>query len=169
MITVYGIKNCDTCRKARKWLDAEGIAHEYHDFRADGLDKKTLSGWVATLGWETLLNRRGTTWRKLPESERDGLTPDSATALMLEHPTLIKRPVFDTGSDTLVGFSSTEQTALKQAGSGSLTLRSSYSAGPATGAGSASTPDVSVRFECEAAGINMPHRMMSAASAIRKP
>ena len=115
MITLYGIKNCDTCRKARKWLEAEGIAHSYHDFRERGLDEKTLSAWVTAVGWETLLNRRGTTWRKLPEADRDALTPDSAAALMLENPTLIKRPVFDTGGAFLVGFSETEQEALKQA------------------------------------------------------
>ena len=116
MITVYGIKNCDTCRKARKWLDAQGIEHRYHDFRTDGLEEKPLSAWVAALGWETLLNRRGTTWRKLPEAERDGLTPASAASLMLKNPTLIKRPVFDTGGAYLVGFSEAGQDALKQAG-----------------------------------------------------
>ncbi|MDA0991892.1 MAG: ArsC family reductase [Verrucomicrobia bacterium] len=116
MITVYGIKNCDTCRKARKWLDAEGIEHRYHDFRADGLDETTLSAWVSAIGWETLLNRRGTTWRKLPEADRDGLTADNAAALMLANPTLIKRPVFDTGGAYLVGFSKAVEDALKQAG-----------------------------------------------------
>jgi arsenate reductase len=116
LITIYGIKNCDTCRKAREWLEAEGIEHRYHDFREDGLDKKSLSTWVAAVGWESLLNRRGTTWRNLPEADRDGLTPDSAAALMLDNPTLIKRPVFDTGEAYLVGFSDAEQAALKQAG-----------------------------------------------------
>ena len=116
MITIYGIKNCDTCRKARKWLDAEGINHSYHDFREDGLDEKSLSAWVEAVGWETLLNHRGTTWRKLPEEDREGLTQDSAAALMLKNPTLIKRPVFDTGGTYLVGFSAAEQMALKQAG-----------------------------------------------------
>ena len=83
MITVYGIKNCDTCRKALKWLDAENIEHEFHDFRADGLGEKTLSAWIKGVGWETLLNRRGTTWRKLPEVDRDTLTPDSAAVVAL--------------------------------------------------------------------------------------
>jgi arsenate reductase len=115
LITVYGIKNCDTCRKARKWLDAQGIEHQYHDFREDGLDNKSLTEWVKTVGWETLLNRRGTTWRKLPEAAREGLTPDGATALMLDNPTLIKRPVFDMGGSYAVGFSKTEQESLKQA------------------------------------------------------
>jgi Spx/MgsR family transcriptional regulator len=116
VITVYGIRNCDTCRKARKWLEDEGIEHRFHDFRADGLDRKTLAGWVNELGWETLLNRRGTTWRQLPETDREGLAPDSATALMLQHPTLIKRPVFASGGGTLVGFTKAEMAALKAAG-----------------------------------------------------
>lgn len=116
MITLYGIKNCDTCRKARKWLTAEGIAHQYHDFREDGLDAKDLRGWIAALGWETLLNTRGTTWRNLPRADRENLTPDKAAALMLANPTLIKRPVFDAGGKYLVGFSSAQQDALRQAG-----------------------------------------------------
>jgi Spx/MgsR family transcriptional regulator len=114
VITVYGLKNCDTCRKARQWLAEEGIEHRFHDVRADGLDRTTLDGWVAALGWETLLNRRGTTWRQLAESERDGLTPAKATALMLAHPALIKRPVFDIGGTYLVGFSKSEMAALRQ-------------------------------------------------------
>lgn len=113
MITVYGIANCDTCRKARRWLDGEGIAHRFHDFRADGLDAKMLAAWVTALGWETLLNRRGATWRNLPEAARDGLTPATATALMLRHPTLIKRPVFAAGGAVLVGFSKAEMDTLK--------------------------------------------------------
>lgn len=116
MITVYGIKNCDTCRKALKWLASEGIEHQFHDFRVAGLEKEPLARWVGALGWETVLNRRGTTWRKLPEADREGLTPDSATALMLHNPTLIKRPVFDTGGSCMVGFSDSEQAALKEAG-----------------------------------------------------
>ena len=115
MITVYGIKNCDTCRKALKWLKSENIEHTFHDFRIDGLAENTLSTWVDTIGWETLLNRRGTTWRKLPETDRDGVTGDTAAALMLENPTLIKRPVFDTGAAQFVGFSEAEQDVLKKA------------------------------------------------------
>ena len=116
MITLYGIKNCDTCRKARKWLESEGIEHRFHDFRADGLENDTLASWVDALGWETVLNRRGTTWRKLPEADREGLTADKASALMLDNPTLIKRPVIDTGGTYMVGVSEAEQTALKKAG-----------------------------------------------------
>ena len=116
MITIYGIKNCDTCRKARKWLSAQNIKHKFHDFRADGLDEKTLAAWIDAVSWETLLNRRGTTWRNLSEAAREGLTSVSATALMRENPTLIKRPVFEVGGACLVGFSTAEQAALKQAG-----------------------------------------------------
>jgi arsenate reductase len=116
LITVYGIKNCDTCRKALKWLNNEGLEHRFHDFRVDGLEKEPLEAWVGALGWETVLNRRGTTWRKLPEADRDGLTTDSATALMLDNPTLIKRPVLDIDGTYRVGFSDAEQKALKDAG-----------------------------------------------------
>ena len=115
VITVYGLRNCDTCRKARKWLAEEGIEHRFHDVRADGLDRTTLTGWVAALGWATLLNRRGTTWRQLPESDRGEPTPASATELMLAHPALIKRPVFDLGGEYLVGFSKSEMAALRRA------------------------------------------------------
>jgi Spx/MgsR family transcriptional regulator len=113
LITVYGIKNCDTCRKARKWLTDNNIEHRYHDFRADGLEPSTVKGWVADVGWEKLLNRRGTTWRKLAEADREDMDADKATRLMAENPTLIKRPVFDLGDRRLVGFKSAEQEALK--------------------------------------------------------
>lgn len=112
MITVYGIRNCDTCRKALKWLAAEGMEHRFHDFRADGLDAARLRGWVAELGWERLLNRRGTTWRKLPEADRAEIAEADAIRLMAAQPTLIKRPVLDTGNARMVGFSDTERDAL---------------------------------------------------------
>jgi len=104
MITVYGLKNCDTCRKARQWLDGQGIAHRFHDLRADGLDETTVAGWVTELGYETLLNTRGTTWRGLPEAARANVDAAKATRLMHAHPALIKRPVFDLGGKRLVGF-----------------------------------------------------------------
>ena len=113
MITVYGIKNCDTCRKALKWLTAEGIEHRFHDFRVDGLDTGALAAWVDTAGWEKLLNRRGTTWRNLSDAEKDGIDEAKAQTLMAGNPTLIKRPVFETGDQVLVGFSNAEQAALK--------------------------------------------------------
>ncbi|OOG27187.1 ArsC family reductase [Thioalkalivibrio denitrificans] len=104
MITLYGIKNCDTVKKARKWLDDHGVDYRFHDIRADGLDMKRLNAWIKAVGWETLLNRRGTTWRKLPEAEREGIDARRAAALMLAHPTLIKRPVIEHGEQVLVGF-----------------------------------------------------------------
>ena len=113
MITVYGIRNCDTCRKAIKWLAAEGIAARLHDVRAEGLDPERLDAWIDALGWEALLNRRGTTWRKLPASDTDGVDAARARALMLEHRALIKRPVFDLGGRYLVGFKDAEKAALK--------------------------------------------------------
>ena len=116
MITIYGIKNCDTCAKARKWLTAEGIEHRFHDFRVDGLDQETVAGWAAELGWEVLLNRRGTTWRKLPDAEREDVDGNSAAKLMTDNPTLIKRPVFDLGPSRVVGFTDDTRAALHQAG-----------------------------------------------------
>jgi arsenate reductase (glutaredoxin) len=115
MITVYGIKNCDTCRAARKWLDEEGLAHRFHDFRADGLDSQTLAAWTTSLGWEALLNRRGTTWRNLPEADREDIGPESAVKLMLANPTLIKRPVFDLDGAFVVGFKEAEKARIRQA------------------------------------------------------
>ncbi len=104
MVTLYGIKNCDTVKKARAWLDAQGIAYQFHDFRKDGLTADVLEKWDALLGWEALLNKRGTSWRKLDESQREGVDRDKALALMLEHPSLIKRPVLETEAKTLIGF-----------------------------------------------------------------
>jgi len=109
---LYGIPNCDTVKKARKWLAGEGVAVEFHDFRKDGLDAGQLAGWCDRLGWERLLNRRGTTWRKLPEEQRDGVDASRAIALMLEQPALIKRPVIEYGDHLLVGFDAAALTAL---------------------------------------------------------
>lgn len=112
-LKVFGLKNCDTCRKARKWLDAEGVEYGFHDVRADGLNADDLRAWVGALGWEALLNRRGTTWRGLPDDVKDGVDEAKATALMLEHPALIKRPVFDLGGDYVLGFAAKQQEELK--------------------------------------------------------
>jgi Spx/MgsR family transcriptional regulator len=105
MVTLYGISNCDTVRKARAWLDGHGVSYQFHDFKRSGLDEPQVQGWVAELGWETLVNRRGTTWRGLPEPERDRIDEESAIRLMVEHPSLIRRPVLDTGEARHVGFS----------------------------------------------------------------
>ena len=101
---LYGIPNCGTVKKARAWLDAQNIEYRFHDFRKDGLDLALLEQWEAALGWETLLNTRGTTWRKLDESQREGVDRAKALALMLAQPSLIKRPVVDSGTKTLIGF-----------------------------------------------------------------
>ena len=105
MVTVYGISNCDTIKKARRWLDNAGIGYRFHDYRKDGLDQKQLESWVDELGWESVLNRRGTTWRKLPEAQKNTISRASAIALMLEQPAMIKRPLLDTGSEQVLGFS----------------------------------------------------------------
>lgn len=105
MITLYGIKNCDTVRKARAWLDARGIAHAFHDYKTAGIDAARLAGWADELGWERLLNRAGTTFRKLPDADKEGLDRGKAIALMLAQPSMIKRPLLDLGDRRLLGFS----------------------------------------------------------------
>ena len=108
MITLYGISNCDTVRKARKWLEANQLEHQFHDFRRDGLSAEQLSDWCKAVGIDTLLNKRGTTWRQLPASERDGLDDAGLLALMLKHPALIKRPVLTYADGCHVGFKENE-------------------------------------------------------------
>ncbi|WP_441242217.1 ArsC family reductase [Tardiphaga sp. 768_D3_N2_1] len=103
-ITIYGIKNCDTMKKARVWLDSHGVAYSFHDYKAEGIDKARLQRWAKEVGWETLLNRAGTTFRKLDDSAKEGLTEAKAIALMLEQPSMIKRPVLDLGGKLVVGF-----------------------------------------------------------------
>ncbi|WP_298745318.1 ArsC family reductase [uncultured Brevundimonas sp.] len=102
--TLYGIPNCDTVRKARTWLDRRGVAHGFHDYRKAGIDRARLEGWVAEHGWETVLNRAGTTFRKLSDGDKAGLDAAKAIDLMLAQPSMIKRPVLDLGDRTLVGF-----------------------------------------------------------------
>lgn len=102
--TLYGIKNCDTIKKARAWLDAQGVAYAFHDYKASGIDGATLAKWVDEHGWETILNRAGTTFRKLPAADREGIDAGKAIALMSAQPSMIKRPVLDLGGRTLVGF-----------------------------------------------------------------
>jgi arsenate reductase (glutaredoxin) len=104
MITLYGIKNCDTVKKARAWLDARGVAYAFHDYKSAGIDAARLRGWAAELGWDKLLNRAGTTFRKLPDADKQDLTEDKAVALMLARPSIIKRPVLELGDRPLVGF-----------------------------------------------------------------
>jgi arsenate reductase (glutaredoxin) len=101
---IYGIKNCDTMKKARAWLDGHGVTYEFHDYKAAGAPKEKLKAWTSELGWETLLNRAGTTFRKLPDAEKEGLNERKALALMLEQPSMIKRPVLEIDGKVLVGF-----------------------------------------------------------------
>ena len=105
MITLYGIKNCDTVKKARRWLEQAGIEYAFHDFREDGLSEDAVSAWIAELGWENLVNRRSTTWKQLDAAQREAMNGDSALAAILKHPTLIKRPLLDVGHERLTGFS----------------------------------------------------------------
>ena len=103
-ITIYGIKNCDTMKKARAWLESHGVTYSFHDYKTEGIAKDRLKTWCDELGWETLLNRAGTTFRKLPDADKEGLNERKATALMLAQPSMIKRPVLDLGGKLLVGF-----------------------------------------------------------------
>ncbi|HTS39188.1 MAG TPA: ArsC family reductase [Xanthobacteraceae bacterium] len=104
-ITIYGIKNCDTMKKARAWLDGHKVAYEFHDYKTSGIDKKRLEAWTKKVGWERLLNKAGTTFRKLPDKDKTGLTEKKALALMLAQPSMIKRPVLElSGGKLLVGF-----------------------------------------------------------------
>jgi Spx/MgsR family transcriptional regulator len=103
-VTIYGIKNCDTMKKARAWLDAHRVAYDFHDYKAAGIAPAVLAGWAREIGWQTLLNRAGTTFRKLPDKDKEGLTEKKALALMATQPSMIKRPVLAAGDLLLVGF-----------------------------------------------------------------
>lgn len=107
-LTLYGIPNCDTVKKARRWLEAAGVPHAFHDFRKDGLDPAKLQAWIDAIGWEKLLNKAGTTFRQLPDADKAGLDAGKAKALMLAQPAMIKRPVVEAGDGVSVGFSADE-------------------------------------------------------------
>jgi len=102
--TIYGIKACDTMKKARTWLDDHGVKYAFHDYKVKGIDRAVLEGWAQAVGWETLLNRAGTTFRKLPDADKSGLDETKAIGLMLNQPSMIKRPVLDVGGKLIVGF-----------------------------------------------------------------
>ena len=104
MITVYGIPNCDTMKKARKWLDANGVKYEFHDYRKQGVPENKLNAWVKEVGWDRVLNKRGTTWRKLDDSVKENIDQTQAINIMLENPSIIKRPVLESGDTLLIGF-----------------------------------------------------------------
>jgi arsenate reductase len=104
-ITIYGIKNCDTMKKARAWLDQHGVEYAFHDYKSAGIERAQLERWAKKVGWETLINRAGLTFKKLPDKDKAGLTEKKALALMLNQPSMIKRPVLDLGGGKLlVGF-----------------------------------------------------------------
>ncbi len=104
-IVLYGIRNCDTVRRARRWLDRHGIAYRFHDLRADGVTPQQVAAWADELGWENLLNRRGMTWRRLPAERKEGVDRAAALALMVELPAIIRRPILDLGERRELGFS----------------------------------------------------------------
>lgn len=104
MLTLYGIANCDTIKKARKWLNDQGIEYQFHDYKKLGVDEKTLKNWIKQVGWEVLLNKRGTTWRKLDEATKESVDEASAIQIMLDNPSIIKRPVLDVNGQITVGF-----------------------------------------------------------------
>jgi arsenate reductase len=104
VITLYGIKNCDTVKKARTWLEEHSVDYTFHDFRADGLSRESAEGWLNELGWETLVNKRSTTWKELDSTVRDSMSDPTALEMVMKHPTLIKRPLLDTGRERHCGF-----------------------------------------------------------------
>lgn len=113
MVILYGIKNCDTVKKARKWLDEAGVEHRFHDFRKDGLNADLIARFETALGWEALLNTRGTTWRKLSDIDKEGVDAVKAQALMLAHDAIIKRPIWEKNGEYRLGFAPKEQEVIK--------------------------------------------------------
>ncbi|MCG6939448.1 MAG: ArsC family reductase [Gammaproteobacteria bacterium] len=112
MIIIYGIPNCDTMKKARKWLDDNNLDYEFHDYKKRGVPEKNLKQWVSKAGWETVLNKRGTTWRKLDDDIKNDISETSAIQLMLDNPSIIKRPVLECGKSLLIGFNEEEYKTL---------------------------------------------------------
>lgn len=113
-ITIYGIKNCDTMKKARAWLDQQGVDYRFHDYRQDGVPEPALRQWIAALGWDTVINRRGTTWRKLDPEVRENMDADAAAEQALANPSLIKRPILQTDDHLRAGFNADEWKTLIQ-------------------------------------------------------
>lgn len=111
-ITMYGIPNCDTIKKAKKWLDAESIDYQFHDYRKQGIDTKMVETFCQQLGWENVLNKRGTTYRQLPQEQKDNLTQDNVIALLVEQPAMIKRPILVSGDEYHIGFKADQYAAL---------------------------------------------------------
>ena len=113
MLTLYGIKNCDTVKKARKWLEGAGVDYHFHDYRVDGIDAELLGGFSVSLGWEALLNTRGTTWRKLDDADREGVDQEKAIALMVANDALVKRPVWMKDGEYRLGFAAKDADDIK--------------------------------------------------------
>jgi arsenate reductase len=111
--TVYGIRNCDTMKKARAWLESHGVDYEFHDYKIAGIERAKLEAWAKAVGWEVLLNRAGTTFRKLPDDAKQDMNERKAISLMLEQPSMIKRPVLEQGRKLLVGFSEDRYSAIR--------------------------------------------------------
>lgn len=114
MIRIYGIPNCDSMKKAFSWMKAHGIEYQFHNFKKEGLDASLLDGWIARVGWEPLLNRRGMMWRKLDGEVKNNIDRNSARRIMLEIPTIIKRPVLDSGDQLTLGFTEERYLELMQ-------------------------------------------------------
>jgi len=112
MFVMYGIKNCDTIKKARKWLEENKVAYEFFDYKKEGVSAELADGFVKELGWEALINKRGTTWRNLPEDTKNNIDETVAKQLMMENPSIIKRPLLDTGTKKILGFKADEYQAL---------------------------------------------------------
>jgi arsenate reductase len=108
MIKIYGIPNCDTIKKARKWLEANGIEYEFHDYKKLGVPESKLKNWVKQSGWEAVLNKRGTTWRKLDEKIKNNIDQASAITIMLDNPSIIKRPILESGKTLIIGFTESD-------------------------------------------------------------
>lgn len=113
MITVYGIPNCDTVKKARKWLDNRGVSYSFHDFKKGGLTPERAASWIQELGVDKVVNKRGTTWKKLDPAIQESVTAETAPALLASQPSLVKRPVFDLGEIRLIGFDKSVQADLE--------------------------------------------------------
>ena len=118
MLTVYGLKSCDTCRKARRWLDEHGLEHQFRDVRADGVTAEQIAGWIGAVGVDVLLNRRGTTWRSLGDADKAVAGDAEAAALIARYPALIKRPVFEDSDGILVGFGDPQKARLESLADG---------------------------------------------------
>lgn len=112
MTTLYGIPNCDTMKKARTWLDQAGVDYRFHNYKKDGLSTELAEQWLAELGWEALINKRGTTWRKLSDEQKSGMDNNTALSVMLDNPSIIKRPLLDTGSNKVLGFKAEQYESL---------------------------------------------------------